>query len=254
MLIDIHSHFDMLDTTPEETIALAKNAGVEKILTIGTEPSDFDFVLETAKKFFPTVACTLGVHPHHGTVWNQEVEDFLQKNLPLPYVVAVGEIGLDYYYNQSPVDEQKNAFRRQLEIAIEHNLPVQIHTRDAEQDTVDILQEFNGKVKGVIHCFTGTRWLADQCLNLGLNISFSGIVTFKNAAELQDTCRHVPLNRLHVETDAPFLTPVPLRGKKNTPAFVVHTADFVAKLHGVSRAELDRITYENARQLFGKWN
>ncbi|MBX2995912.1 MAG: TatD family hydrolase [Bdellovibrionaceae bacterium] len=252
MLIDIHSHFDMLETSHEETIRLAQEAGVSRMITIGTEPPDFPIVLGIAEKYFPVVACTLGIHPHHGAVWTEEVGDFLNKHLPLPHVVAVGEIGLDYYYNQSPVDEQKLAFRRQLEISVQHKMPVQIHTRDAEADTVEILKDFKGQVTGVIHCFTGSAWLARQCLDLGLNISFSGIVTFKNAADLQATCKMVPLDRLHVETDSPFLTPVPLRGRKNTPAFVTHTADFVAKLHGISREELDRQTNENARQVFPK--
>lgn len=252
MLIDIHAHFDMLETTHDETIRLAQEAGVNRMITIGTEPSDHQIVLDIAKKYFPVVACTLGVHPHHGVVWTEAIGDFLNQNLPLPYVVAVGEIGLDYYYNQSPREEQMLAFRRQLEISISHQLPVQIHTRDAEEDTVNILKSFAGQVRGVVHCFTGSPWLAQQCLDLGLNISFSGIVTFKNATELQQTCKNVPLDRLHVETDSPFLAPVPLRGRKNTPAYVTHTADFVAALHGISREELDLRTNENARHLFSK--
>ena len=252
MLIDIHAHFDMLETTPEETIRLAQEAGVHRMITIGTEPPDFPLVLGIAEKHFPVVSCTLGIHPHHGTVWTEEVGDFLNKHLTLPHVVAVGEIGLDYYYNQSPADEQKTAFRRQLEIAADHKMPVQIHTRDAEADTVEILKDFKGSVTGVIHCFTGSAELARQCLEIGLNISFSGIVTFKNAADLQATCKQVPLNRLHVETDSPFLAPVPLRGRKNTPAYVTHVADFVANLHGISREKLDEQTNENARQVFPK--
>ena len=254
MLIDIHCHFDMLETKPEETIQKAQAAGVERMFTIGTEPSDFDFVLDVAKKFYPVVSCTLGVHPHHGAVWTEEVGAFIEKNLVLPEVAAIGEIGLDYYYNQSPQAEQRETFRRQLELAAKTKMPVQIHTRDAEKDTVDILNEFKGRVTGVIHCFTGTTWLAQQCLDVGLNISFSGIVTFKNAGSLRETCQLVPLDRLHVETDAPFLTPVPLRGQKNTPANVVYTADCVAQLHNVSREKLEEQTNANARQLFPKLN
>lgn len=252
MLIDIHAHLDMLETPPEETIRLAREAGVGQIITIGTEPPDHPIVLAIAQKYFPVVACTLGVHPHQGAVWTEEVSTFIEANVIRPEVVAVGEIGLDYYYNQSPVPEQREAFRRQLDLAARFKMPVQIHTRDADQDTVEILNEFRGRVTGVIHCFTGTPWLATSCLDLGYNISFSGVVTFKNASELRDTCKRVPLDRLHVETDAPFLTPVPLRGRKNTPAYVTHTADFVANLHGVSRERLEEQTNANARHLFPK--
>lgn len=250
--IDIHAHLDMLETTPEETLKLAIESGVDKIVTIGTEPSDHQFVLDISKKLYPHVYCTLGVHPHHGAVWTEEIGSFIRKHAQEPSVIAVGEIGLDYYYNQSPQEEQKEAFRRQLDLAYELGLPVEIHTRDAEPDTVDIMNEFKGKVTGVIHCFTGTRWLAEKALDLGYNISFSGVVTFKNAEPLRETCKYVPLDRIHVETDAPFLAPVPMRGKKNTPAYVVHTASLVASLKSVSLEKLEEITNENARHLFPK--
>lgn len=254
MLIDIHAHLDMLETTPEETIRIAREAGVERIITIGTEPPDHAVVLEIAQRHFPVVSCTLGIHPHHGSVWTEEVGRFLEENIGRPEVVAVGEIGLDYHYNQSPPEEQKEAFRRQLDLAARHRMPVQIHTRDADEDTVAILEEFRGRVNGVIHCFTGTEWLARKCLDLGYNLSFSGVVTFKNADSLREICKFVPLDRFHVETDAPFLAPVPMRGKKNTPAFVSHTADFVANLKGLSREELEERTNANARHVFPKLN
>lgn len=250
--IDVHAHLDMLEDAPEVALQKAKAAGVSKIVTIGTEPSDHDFVLKTAKQFYPDVYCTLGVHPHQGILWKDEIEVFLDKHLPEREVIAVGEIGLDYHYNQSPVEEQREAFRRQLDIARRHKLPVQIHTRDAEKDTVEILKEFKGQVTGLIHCFTSSAWLAKECLDLGYNISFSGIVTFKNAEDLRETCKMVPLDRMHVETDAPFLAPVPQRGKKNTPAYVIHTAALVAQLKNVSEEKLAEATNENARQLFPK--
>lgn len=252
MLIDIHCHLDMLEDSPEAALQKAKDAGVKKLITIGTEPSDHQFVLDISEKLYPDVYCTLGVHPHQGVQWKDEIGNFIEKHLPQKNVVAVGEIGLDYYYNQSPVEEQKEAFRKQLDIAARHKLPVEIHTRDAEADTVEILKEFKDKVTGVIHCFTGTSWLAKECLDLGFNISISGVVTFKNAEDLRNTVKMIPLERMHVETDAPFLAPVPLRGKKNTPAYVVHTADFVAKLKEVSVEKLAEVTCENARQLFPK--
>lgn len=250
--IDIHAHLDMLEHSPEETVKLALAENVERIITIGTEPADHPVVLEIARKLYPKVYCTLGVHPHHGVEWKEEIGDWIMAHLPEKEVVAVGEIGLDYYYNQSEPEKQKEAFRRQLDIAAQFNMPVEIHTRDAEKDTVEILNDYRGRVRGVIHCFTGTQWLAEKCLDLGFNISFSGVVTFKNAEDLRLTCAWVPLDRMHVETDAPFLAPVPLRGKKNTPAFVVHTAQVVAGLKSVSLEELSRATNENARQLFPK--
>ena len=161
-------------------------------------------------------------------------------------------MGLDYYYSNATHDVQKKSFRRQLEIAVEHDMPVEIHTRDAEPDTVEILQEFGGKVRGLLHCFTGSQWLADQGLALGLNISISGIVTFKNADALRSVVKTIPLDRLHVETDAPFLAPMPHRGKSNEPALMVHTAQKVAELKGVTLEQLSEATNANAKKLFHK--
>jgi TatD DNase family protein len=252
MLIDIHAHLDMLEDSPDVVIQRAKDAGVGKIITIGTEPSDHQYVLDVSAKYYPDLYCTLGVHPHHGSGWTEAAGEFIEKHLGEKTVVAVGEIGLDYYYTQSPQEEQRQAFRRQLEIAEKFKMPVQIHTREAEADTIEILQEFKGRVTGLIHCFTSSEDLARKCLDFGFNISFSGVVTFKNAESLRQTCRLVPLDRFHVETDAPFLAPVPMRGKKNTPAFVAHTAALVAELKGISLERLAELTNENARQLFPK--
>ncbi|MGE0631882.1 MAG: TatD family hydrolase [Pseudobdellovibrionaceae bacterium] len=252
MWYDIHAHLNMLEDSPEVSLQKAADAGVEKVITIGTEPKDHQVVLDLARKFYPKVYCTLGVHPHEGAVYNNEVEKWLDQHLPEKEVVAVGEIGLDYYYNNSPVEAQKEAFRRQLALAKRHKMPVQIHTRDAEQDTVDIIKEFAGEVVGVIHCFTSSKWLAEEALRLGYNISFSGIVTFKNANDLREVAKMVPLDRMHVETDAPFLAPVPQRGKKNTPAFVVHTAELVATLKGITKEQLAEATCANAKKMFPK--
>jgi TatD DNase family protein len=251
--IDVHAHFDMLeDGSPEATIELARAAGVSQIFTIGTEPNDHQYVLDIARKHFPTVVCTLGVHPHQAELYTSEVGDFIRKHIPEKEVVAIGEIGLDYYYKKSSVEAQKKAFREQLDLAVETNMPIEIHTRDAEADTVEILNDYKGRVKGLIHCFTGTQWLAEKGLDLGYNISFSGVVTFKNAESLREVCKYVPLDRIHVETDAPFLAPVPKRGQKNTPAFVVHTAQFIAQLKGISLEKLAECTNANARHLFPK--
>lgn len=250
--IDVHAHLNMLEEGVEAAIANAKAAGVRKIVTIGTEPEDHPIVLDIARKYYPDVYCTLGVHPHDGKSYTEEAGKFIEAHAQEPVVVAVGEIGLDYYYDQSPRMEQQEAFRQQLAIAQRTGLPVEIHTRDAEEDTIAILKEFQGKVTGLIHCFTGTEGLAKAALDLGFNISFSGVVTFKNADSLRQVVKMVPLDRMHVETDAPFLAPIPLRGKKNTPAFVVHTAKLVAELKGVSEEELARQTRENALKMFPK--
>lgn len=252
MWIDIHTHLDMLEEGPEEALRLAKEQGVTRVITIGTESGDHQAVVDLARKYPDMVSCTLGVHPHHGETWNDDIEKWVEKHLPEPGVVAVGEIGLDYYYMQSNADAQKESFRRQMEIAEKHKLPVEIHTRDAEPDTVEILKEFNGRVRGVIHCFTGTEFLAKNALDCGYNISFSGVVTFKSAQSLRDICKWVPADRFHVETDAPFLAPVPMRGRKNTPAFVVHTAKAVAEIRGVPLEKLAEQAFENTRQLFPK--
>ncbi len=250
--IDVHAHLNMLEEGIEASIANAKAAGVRKIITIGTEPNDLPLVLDIARKHYPEVYCTLGIHPHEGQIYTEEVGKFIEANVNDPTVVAVGEIGLDYYYDQSPREEQKAAFRAQLEIAKRTGLPVQIHTRDADEDTIEILKEFKGSVKGIIHCFTGTPWLAEQALELGFNISISGVATFKNADSIRETIKNTPIDRLHVETDSPFLAPVPMRGKKNTPAFVVHTAKLVAELKGVTVEELAAQTRLNALKMFPK--
>lgn len=251
--IDVHCHLDRLEGGPAAALKLAQDAGVKKIITIGTEPEDLPIVLELAEKFSGDVYCTLGIHPHEGIQYTEEIGQFLRKNASNPAVVAIGEIGLDYYYDQSPREEQKYAFREQLKIAHECGLPVEIHTRDAEEDTIKILQEFQGKVNGIIHCFTGTAKLAQQALDLGFNISISGVITFKNAHDLREIVKTIlPIDRLHIETDAPFLAPVPLRGKSNTSAYMVHTAQVVADLKSITLQALSEQTKQNAKKMFKK--
>lgn len=250
--IDIHTHLNFLKVSEDEAIASARAAGVRRFITIGTEPKDHPTVLEIARRRFPEVACTLGVHPHEARLFDDETARYIETHAIEREVVAIGEIGLDYYYDTSPRDQQQAAFRAQLGIADRLNMPVEIHTRDAEPDTVEILTEFGGRIRGVLHCFTGTQWLATKALDLGLDISISGVVTFKNAEALREVVRSTPLERLHVETDAPFLAPVPMRGRPNEPAFVVHTAKLVAELKGVSVERLLEATRANAIRVFPK--
>lgn len=250
--MDMHAHLDKLEEGPEKAIEKALSVGVDRIITIGTDPQDLPVVLELAKKYAPHVYCTLGIHPHDGVSYSKEIGEFILQNAGQDRVVAIGEIGLDYYYNQSPKKEQLEAFRSQLDLARQLKMPVEIHTRDAEEDTVAILSEYKDQVTGLIHCFTGTQWLSDKCLDLGYYISISGVVTFKNAHELKKTVSTIPLDRLLVETDSPFLSPVPMRGKPNTPAHVVHTAKVVAEIKNISLKELCIQTRKNAETIFPK--
>lgn len=250
--IDVHTHLNMLEADAEAVIAQAAQNNIERMITIGTGLDDHSKVVAYTEKFKPVVYGALGFHPHDAKDYSDAAEAYMREHLPDEGIVAVGEIGLDYYYNHSPHDVQRDVFRRQMKLAEEFGLPVEIHTRDAEPDTVAILQEWKGKVTGLVHCFTGTQWLADQALALGYNISISGVVTFKNAEALRAVVKSIPLDRLHIETDSPFLTPVPFRGKKNEPAFMVHTAQVVAEIKGVSVEELARVTSENAKKMFKK--
>lgn len=252
MFIDVHTHLNMLEQGPEEALAEAKRQGVGQVITIGTCSDDLPVVLALAQKYYPVVGCTLGIHPHEAEEFTPAIEQYIRENSKLKEVVALGEMGLDYYYNNSPKEVQIQAFRSQMKLAEDCALPVEIHTRDAEDDTIAILREFDGRVKGLLHCFTGTQSLADAGLECGFDISISGVVTFKNAEALRDVVRKVPLQRLHVETDAPFLAPVPHRGKKNQPAWVTHTAQLVAELKGITVEELEKQTRANAQRLFTK--
>lgn len=249
--IDMHTHLDKLEEGVEAALEAARAQGVRRMVTIGTDPEDLKTVLALSEKYYPEVFCTLGIHPHEGGLYTDEVGQFIRTHLNKKEVIAVGEIGLDYFYQHASREHQIHAFHEQLKIADEFQMPVEIHTRDAEEDTVKILQQYP-RVKGIIHCFTGTQWLADQCLELGYNISISGVVTFKNADPLRKIVQSIPLDRIHVETDAPFLAPVPKRGAKNTPAFVVHTAEVVAGLKNISMQQLADVTRENAERMFPK--
>ncbi len=249
---DTHCHIDKLKLTPEAVLERAQAVGVQKMITIGTEPEDLPVVLALSERFPEQVYCTLGIHPHEGVRWSQESADFILANASRPNVVALGEMGLDYYYNHSEKQAQLDSFAAQLDLAVQLQLPVEIHTRDAEADTIDILNQYRGRVKGLIHCFTGTSWLAEKALDLGFNISISGVATFKSAQDLRETIKKIPLDRIHIETDSPFLAPIPHRGKENEPAFVVHTAQVVADLKSVSLQQLSQQLRKNTLSLFPK--
>jgi TatD DNase family protein len=255
MLVDSHCHLDFPEFAPElgDVVDRAAAAGVRTCVSIGTHLSGFPRVREIAEEF-TNVFCSVGVHPHDSAKEPLDDAAPLIERAQHRKVVGIGEGGLDYYYEHSPRDAQVRNFRAHIAAARETGLPMIVHTRDAEDDTIEILREEMGKgaFTGLIHCFTGTQALADAALELGFYISASGIMTFKKSDELRGVLQTVPLERLLVETDAPFLAPMPYRGKRNEPAFVAHTAERLAELKGVAADELERATTENFFRLFSR--
>lgn len=255
MFVDSHCHLDYpeYEGALDAVIERARRAGVGAMLTIGTELSRFDGVRAIAERF-ERVWCSVGVHPHEAGEGGVSDTARLVALARHPKVVGIGETGLDYYYEHSPRAAQQENFRAHMAAAAETGLPLIVHTRDADDDTARMLKEgaAGGRVRGVIHCFTSSRALAETALGLGFSISFSGIVTFKRAEELRAIAREVPLDRMLVETDAPYLAPVPKRGKPNEPAFLVHTAAVVAELRGITREALAEATTANFFRLFDK--
>ncbi len=255
MLVDSHCHLDYLakDGDLEDVVERARAAGVGRMLTISTKLSEFEGVRAIAERY-DEVFCSVGVHPHEAEGEGQRTPGRLVELAAHPKVVGIGETGLDYYYEHSPREQQRDSFRAHIRAARETGLPLIVHSRDADEDTVAVLREgqAEGAFSGVIHCFTAGPGLAAAALDMGLYISIAGIVTFKKAEELRATVAEVPLERLLVETDAPYLAPVPKRGKRNEPAFVAHTAAALAALKGIETEELTRVTGENFLTLFNK--
>jgi TatD DNase family protein len=254
MLIDSHAHIQGKEYAGEAAAVIerARAAGVEQIIAVGGAgdmSSNTDAV--ALADSFATIYATVGMHPHDAKdVGPHEIEK-LKELSRSPKVVAIGETGLDYYYNHSPRDMQRRVFAEFIHLARETELPIVVHERDAASDGAELLRkEGEGKLRGVIHCFTGNYEAARTYLDLGFYISFTGIITFKNADALRDVVRRVPLERMLVETDSPYLTPVPHRGKRNEPAYVRLVAQTVASIKGVTLEEVARVTTDNTRQLF----
>ncbi|KAI94515.1 LuxR family transcriptional regulator [Rhodomicrobium udaipurense JA643] len=256
MLVDSHCHLDFPEFEPQrdEVIARAKAAGVGHMVTISTRIRKFPSAVLPIAERYPEVTCSIGTHPHYASE---------ERGIPLPdivaytrhpRVVAIGESGLDYFYDKSAREDQQTVFRKHIAAARQTGLPLVIHTRDAEEDTAAILTEemVKGPFKALLHCYTSGRALAEAALELGLFISFSGILTFPKSDELRELAASVPLDRLLVETDSPYLAPPPYRGKTNEPSFVRFTAKVLAETKGVSEAELERATTENFFRLFAK--
>jgi TatD DNase family protein len=258
IFVDSHCHIDgeRFDADRDEVVERARAAGVAAMLNIGTgDPQSDDFRKAVAvAEAYDNVYASVGVHPHDAKLYNDAAKEHLIGLInSSPKVIAWGEIGLDYYYDHSPRDVQVDVFRRQIRTAFSLDLPIIIHSRDADDETVEILREeckadnFNG---GIMHCFGGTAEMARSLMDIGFLISFAGNVTFKKAENLREAARVVPLDRLLIETDCPFLTPVPLRGKRNEPSFVVHTAQFLADMYGVTIDLVAEQTTQNFLKFF----
>ncbi len=252
MLIDSHCHLDdtRYNSDREETIRRAREAGIGHFVTIGCDLDTSRAAVALAQKH-PFISATVGVHPHEVRHIRDGWYDELRKLAKSERVVAYGEIGLDYHYDHSPRDVQRERFREQVRLARELRLPIVIHTREAQDDTIAILKEENAaEVGGVFHCFAGDAWLAKDALDLGFYLSFSGVVTFQNATMLRDIVKTVPMDRILVETDSPYLTPAPHRGKRNEPAYVRHIAEKLSEIHGISVQDVEEATTENTRRVF----
>lgn len=257
IFIDSHCHIDgkAFDGERDEIVQRAKDAGVKAMLNIGTgnpHGGEIARAVEVAE-LYENVFASVGVHPHDAKLYDDKAEETLVNLTKSEKVIAWGEIGLDYYYDHSPRDVQREIFIRQIRKAKELDLPIIIHSRDADDETVEILSDecsYEG-FRGIMHCFGGTAEMAESLMKLGFLISFAGNVTFKKAENLRDAARVVPLEKLLIETDCPFLTPIPFRGKRNEPAYVVHTAQFLADFYEVELEKIANQTSENFLKFFG---
>ena len=254
MLIDTHCHLDgeYFPEGADETLARARSAGVTGFVCIGVgslQQTEAALALAARR---PDVWATVGVHPHDAAACDAQLEAELTRLATAPRVVAIGEIGLDFHYDHSPREQQQQVFRRFIQLARQLKKPIVVHTRTAPEETLQILAEEQARdVGGLIHCFSENKAFAKRALDLDFDLSFSGIVTFKRALDIQEVAAWAPAERILVETDSPYLAPIPLRGKRCEPAYVLHTARFVAGLRGVPLEELAALTSQNAQRRLG---
>jgi TatD DNase family protein len=254
-LVDTHSHIQVDDFSSDvdQVVERARGEGVNKIIVVGGagDLSSNDSAVRLSKRY-PGLFATVGMHPHDARDVGENELSSLRKLAQDPKVVAVGETGLDFYYGHSPKQTQMDLFRRFIRMARETGLPLVVHNRESDREVTDLIRtEGEGEVRGVIHCFTGDFETAESFLDLGFYLSFGGIVTFKNAETLRGVVQRVPLDRMLVETDAPYLSPVPHRGKRNEPAYVRFVAEAIARARGIALEEVARVTSLNAKALFG---
>lgn len=261
MWIDSHCHLNHKGIADKgyatDIIHNAKLCGVDGMLTVCCRMSEEIDELLSIANAHDNVWCSIGTHPHDAALNAEQAysaDDIVEIANKHKKIIALGETGLDYFYDNSPRDEQQASFRKHIQACMRAELPMIVHTRDAEADTYEIMKDegSNGNLRGVMHCFSSSQWLAEKSLELGFYISLSGIVTFKKADELRQTAKIIPLDRILVETDAPFLAPVPFRGKVNEPAYVANTGEFLADLYDISPEEFANITTQNFYRLFDK--
>jgi TatD DNase family protein len=256
MFVDSHCHLDYYkeeDGELDAVVARARAAGVVTMVTIGTRISEFERVRRIAERY-DDVYCTVGTHPHEAASEPEIDVAGIVELTKHPKVIGIGETGLDFYYDHSPRDRQAEVFRTHIAAACESGLPLIVHSRGADAETGGMVKPgaAGGTLRGLVHCFSTTRQLSDKAIEIGFLISLSGILTFKNAVELREISQKIPLEHLLVETDAPYLAPVPHRGKRNEPAFVAHTANHLAELRGMAPADLAAATTANFFRLFAK--
>ncbi len=254
MLIDSHAHLEMseFDHDRRDVIARAVSAGVEYIITVGTNPKLSQKAISLAAEF-DNVFATVGIHPHDVATADDKILDQMKELARQPKVVAYGEIGLDFFRNISPRQKQIEIFSRQMEIARELNLPIIIHDRDAHEQVLRMVEE-SGIRRGVFHCFSGDAEMAKKCVDLGFYISIPGTVTFDKTKKIDEVVKNIPIQYLLLETDCPYLTPVPYRGKRNEPAFIVHTAKKVAQIKSLPWQDVASAAAANTKKLFGLTN
>ena len=248
-LIDTHAHIDMLEAPIELTLQLMKDYGVKKAVIPSVEVSSMEKVIAAAEAD-ENIYAMIGIYPSEAKTYTQEVEDRMIELAKNHKVKAVGEIGLDYYWDKSFVDLQKEVYVKQILLANKLNLPIVIHDREAHKDAYDLLLEYNQSSKALFHCFSGSVEFMRECVKKGWDIALGGVVTFKNAVKMKDVAREIPLDKLVLETDSPYLTPVPFRGKPNTPAYVRYVAEEIANLRQMPLNELIDITTNNAERFF----
>ena len=247
-LIDTHAHLDMYDDW-QSVIENARENGVKKIIIPAVETQYFQKIVDIANSN-DDVFCMMGVFPSEAKTWSDENIDLIKEFCKNEKVVGIGEIGLDYYWDKSFIEAQKEVFIKQIKLANELGLPIAVHDREAHKDCFDILREYNNGSDVVFHCFSGSLEFAKECIKQGWYIALGGVVTFKNAVKAKEVVSEIPLEYLMLETDSPYLTPVPYRGKENKPAYVKYVAEEVAKLRGISVEDVISITTKNAEKVF----
>ena len=249
-MIDTHTHINCIDDfSIDEILKNASDNGVEKLIVPSAYASDIDIVAELESKY-ENVYGLLGVHPSEVKDWTDDLIDKIKECAKSPKIVGIGEIGLDYYWDKSFNDLQKEVFIKQINLANELNFPISVHDREAHKDSFDILTEFNKNSIVIMHCFSGSVEFMHECVKQGWYIAIGGVVTFKNAIKMKEVAKEVPLDKLLIETDAPYLTPVPYRGKTNQPAYVKYVAEEIANLRNTSFEEIDEQTTKNAKLVF----